>query len=332
MKKWLIGIVLLLGVLIAAKQLSHNDYTSAKKLAEAGNYQAFYTEIKADVTKGDEDATDLLMLYFLKAVQDGNLAEAKYYLDQNKNIINQSDKDGARAMDAAFVAYTINIDMIKFLLTYQPELNYEIPYFKNMSLLQMVILNSSLSNGSELVNLLIDNGASVNFHSKEGEASNSALLLSYSADNFEIFKILIRHGALIKEPNMRDDKHDLLGLIAGSYVLELQKYIPKIKAIYAAPLSQEVLSIIQSSSYRTIHSRNMAYLNIIVEAKKLNLIDERGLLKLTQYFAATNEVDGMKLLVNHGLCSYNSICADAIEKALLNNNRAIVAIIKQGEK
>lgn len=332
MKKWLIGIVLLFSVVIAAKQLNSNDYSSAKQLAEAGNYQAFYTEIKEDVAKGDEDATNVLMNYFLKAVQDGDITEVKYYLDQDRKIVNRSDKDGARAMDAALVAETVNISMIKLLLTYQPELNYEIPYFKNMSLLQMIALNHRLNNGNELVKLLLDRGANINFYTKQGDASNSALLLSYSADNFEIFKTLINHEALIKDPNFSDDKHDLLGLIAGSYVLELRKHIPKIKAIYSKPLSPEVLLIIQSLSYRTIHSRNMAYLNLIVEAKKLNDIDERGLLKLTQYFAATNEADGMKLLVNHGLGSYNSICADAIEKALLNNNRAIIAIIKQGKK
>lgn len=323
MKKWLIGIVLLLGIVIAAKQLSHHDYTSAKKLADSGNYQAFYTEIKEDVAKGDEDATNVLMDYFLKAVQDGDIAEAKYYLDQDRSLINKTDKDGARAMDAALVADVIRIDILKFLLGYQPELNYKIPYFKNMSLLQMIASNNNLSKGDELAKSLIEHGANVNFYNGEGDSSNSSLLLSYSSDNFEVFKVLIQYGA-----NVKDDKHDLLGLIAGSYVLELKKNLPNLKAIYSTPLASEVISIAQSQTYRTVHSRNMAYLRLIFQTKKISDMDPRGLSKLSQYYAATNEIDGMKLLIDHGLCQYKAICVDAIQKATFNNNRAILSIIK----
>ncbi|MCK9373011.1 MAG: ankyrin repeat domain-containing protein [Sulfuricurvum sp.] len=328
MKKWLIGIVFLLGVVIAAKQLSQHDYSSAKQLADTGNYQAFYSGIKEDVAKGDEEATNLLMDYFLKAVQDGDIAEAKYYLDQDRSLINKTDKDGVRAMDAALVGNVIQVEMMKFLLAYQPELNYKIPYFKNMSLLQMIATNNNLSSGDVLAKYLIDHGANVNFYNVEGDSSNSPLLLSYSSDNFEVFKVLIQYGANIKDDKFADDKHHLLGLIAGSYVLELKKNIQNLKAIYSTPLSPEVVSIVQSQAYRAIDSRNMTYLTLIFQTKKISDMDPRGLSKLAQYYAATNEIDGMKLLIDHGLCQYKEICVDAIQKATFNNNRAILSIIK----
>ncbi|DAB38630.1 MAG: hypothetical protein A2552_09975 [Sulfuricurvum sp. RIFOXYD2_FULL_44_160] len=328
MKKVFIGIVLIFGILMATKQLMHKDYSSAKQLADSGNYQAFYTGIKEDVAKGDKDAANLLMDYFLKAVQDGDIAEAKYYLDQDRSLIDKTDKDGARAIDAALFGDVIQIETMKFLLEYQPELNYEISYFKNMSLLQMIASNSHLSKGDELAKYLIEHGANVNFYNVKGESSNSPLLLSYSSDNFETFKVLIQNGANIKDDKFTDDKHDLLGLIAGSYVLELNKNFPNIKAIYSTPLSSEVISIVQSQTYRTIHSRNMAYLALIFQTKKITDMDLRGLSKLAQYYAATNEIDGMKLLVNYGLCNNQKICTDAIQKAMLNNNRAILSILK----
>lgn len=328
MKKVLIGIVLIFGVLMTAKQLMHKDYSSAKKLADSGNYQAFYAEIKDDVTKGNKDATNVLMDYFLKAVQDGDVAEVKYYLDQDRNLINKTDKDGARALDAALFGDVNQVEMMKFLLAYQPELDYKIQYFKNMSLLQMIATNNNLYRGDELTKYLIEHGANVNFYNAEGDSSNSPLLLSYSSDNFEVFKVLIQNGADIKSNNFTDDKHDLLGLIAGSYVLELKKKLPNLKAIYSTPLSSEVISIVQSQTYRAIHSRNMAYLTLIFQINKIDDFDPRGLSKLSQYYAATNELDGMKLLVDHGLCSNQKICAEAIQKATFNNNRAILSILK----
>lgn len=332
MKKWLIGIVLLLGVVIAAKQLSQNNYSSAKQLADTGNYQAFYTEIKEDVAKGDEDATNVLMDYFLKAVQDGDIAETKYYLDQDRSLINKTDKDGARAMDATLFGDVIQVEMMKFLLEYQPELNYKIPYFKNMSLLQMIASNNNLSKGDELTKYLIDHGANVNFYNVEGESSNSPLLLSYSSDNFETFKVLIQHGANIKDDKFTDDKHDLLGLIAGSYVLELKKNLPNLKAIYSTPLSSEVISIVQSQTYRMVHSRNMAYLTLIFQTKKISDMDPRGLSKLAQYYAATNEIDGMKLLIDHGICQkYSNLCTQAIKAAHMNNFTEIEKLIQENK-
>lgn len=328
MKKVLIGIVLIFGVLMTAKQLMHKDYSSAKKLADVGNYQVFYAEIKEDVAKGDEEASNLLMDYFLKAVQDGDITESKYYLDQDRSLINKTDKDGARAMDATLFGDMIQVEMMKFLLEYQPELNYEILYFKNMSLLQMIALNNNLFKGDELAKYLIEHGANVNFYNVEGESSNSPLLLSYSSDNFETFKVLIQYGANIKDDKFTDDKHDLLGLIAGSYVLELKKKLPNLKAIYSTPLSSEVISIVHSQTYRTIHSRNMAYLAHIFQTKEVSDMDPRGLSKLAQYYAATNEIDGMKLLVDYGLCKNQKICVDAIQKAKLNNNTEIEKLIK----
>ena len=168
MKKWLIGIVLLIGVVIAAKQLNHNDYTSAKQLADAGNYQAFYSEIKEDVVKRDEDATNLLMDYFLKAVQDGDIAEAKYYLDQDRSIIDrdcESSKEhrNGRAIYAALLGYDGNDDMIKSLLSYRPELNFPIKNIQNVSPLQMAVMDTRYKDNLHLIQLLIDGGANQDF-------------------------------------------------------------------------------------------------------------------------------------------------------------------------
>lgn len=330
MKKWLIGIVLIFGVLMAAKQLIHKDYTSAKKLAEAGNYQAFYTEINKDVAKGDKEATNLLMDDFLTAVQDGDTTKVKFYLEQDRSIIDKTDKNGARAVDASLFGKVVRIDLLKYILEYQPELNYQLPYYKNLSPLQTIALSNDIKSGSLITELLIDHGANVNYRSeKDDEASYSALSLSYLSNTSEVFKTLLQHGASMKVEKKMDDDHNLLTLITGSYINELQKHIPNLKKIYSSPLSSEVLSIIKSPSYRVLHQKNVGYLSVIFETKELDELDEFELLKLAQYYAITNEVDGMKLLVDHGLCTFSSICEDAMQKARLNNNTAIVLLLNR---
>lgn len=330
MKKWLMGIAFILSILMIVQQLRTNEYASAKKLAESGNYQAFYAEIKNDVTKGDKDATDVLIEYFHNAVHTGDIVESKFYLDQDRSLINKTDKIGARAMDAALSADVVRLDMLKLLLEYQPELNYQLPYYKNLSPLQTIALSNDIKSGSLITELLIDHGANVNYRSeKDDEASYSALSLSYLSNTSEVFKTLLQHGASMKVEKKMDDDHNLLTLITGSYINELQKHIPNLKKIYSSPLSSEVLSIIKSPSYRVLHQKNVGYLSVIFETKELDELDEFELLKLAQYYAITNEVDGMKLLVDHGLCTFSSICEDAMQKARLNNNTAIVLLLNR---
>lgn len=329
MKKVLIGIAFILSIIMIVQQLRTNEYASAKKLAESGNYQAFYAEIKNDVTKGDKDAADVLIEYFHNAVHTGDIVESKFYLDQDRSLINKTDEIGARAMDAALSADVVRLDMLKLLLEYQPELNYQLPYYKNFSPLQTIALSNDIKNGSLITELLIDHGANINYRSeKDDEASYSALSLSYLSNTSEVFKTLLQHGASMKVEKKMDDDHNLLTLITGSYINELQKHISNLKKIYSSPLSSEVLSIIKSPSYRVLHQKNLGYLTVIFETKELDELDEFELLKLAQYYAITNEVDGMKLLVEHGLCTFSSICEDAIQKARLNNNTEIEKLIQ----
>jgi len=328
MRKKIIGVVILVGLLFVGKLIwNMNDISTIRHFAENGEYQTFYTKIKDKVEQHDSAAIEMLMEYFIQAVQNGTLEQVKYYLDQNKNLINMQSKEGARAVDALLVANEqVNLEVLNLLLSYHPELNYTVSYFRNMVPLQMIASKHNLHNGVEIINLLIRNGANPNFCSSEGEASSSALLMSYIADNLEIFQALLKNGASIKLENKNGN--ELLGFIAGSYVLELQKSFPELKNIYSNPLTQKVQAVIQSNSYRIIHIKNMKYLQIAMESKTINDFDEKGLLKLAQYYAVTNEVDGMTLLKEKGLCHLKNICDDVYQKALLNNNRAIMSIIK----
>lgn len=323
MKKVLIGIAFILSIIMIVQQLRTNEYASAKKLAEAGNYKAFYTEIRKDVAKGDKEATNLLMDDFLTAVQDGDTKKVKFYLDQDRSLINKTDRNGARAVDASLFGKVVRIDLLKYFLEYQPELNYQLPYYKNLSPLQTIALSNDIKNGSLITELLLDHGADVNYCSKkDDETSYPALLISYTYNNFEVFKTLLDHGALVNI-----GEYDLLENIVGTYGLEIEKYM-SIKSLLKTPLSSQTKAIIQSKTYRAIYENNMKYLSAILDAKSLNDLDQHGLLNLARYYAATNEIDGMKLLVDHGLCKFSSICEDAIQKARLNNNTEIEKLIQ----
>lgn len=327
MRKKIIGVVVLVGLLLVGKLIwNMNDISTIRHFAENGQYQTFYTKIKDKVEQHDSAAIEMLMEYFIQAVQNGTLEQVKYYLDQNKNLINMQSKEGARAVDALLVANEqVNLEMLNLLLSYHPALNYTVPYFKNMSPLQMISTNTRLSNGDILTKLFIDKGADVNFKS----GNSPALTWSYVADNHNVFKILVNSGANLKAYN--ENNKDIIDYIKSSYLLELKKYFSELKLSYSKPLSIQEFNIIKSSSYRNIHSRNMLYLSEIFENNKIENLNTDSLNELAKYFAMSNEVTGLSLLMKQKLCSNYTLCNDLLQIAILNNNRAIIALIKEGE-
>ncbi len=325
MKKWLISLALLLSIVIVAKQLKSNDYILAEKLVTAGNYKGFYAEIENDLFENNKDARELLVEAFLIAVQDNDIEEVTYYLNQDRIIVDSFNAEGYRAIDVALSNKTIELETIKVLLTYNPELNYKIKYLKNFTPIQYISSTDKeqLKNAKAL-QLLISAGADVNCYAEDGDASSSAILLSYVSDNIEIFKILAESGANIKDSNERSikNKNDILSYIAGSYVLELTKHNVDLLAFYKKPVDAKIKSILKSESYRIIHKKNIEYLKIISNNNLLKESSDYGLKKLENFYAATNEVDGFKIL------SKNIINKEElIDIALLNNNRAILHIV-----
>lgn len=334
MIKWLIGIVLLLGIVIAVKQLNHHDYSSAKKLAEAGNYQAFYTEIKEDVAKGDADATNVLMDYFLKAVQDGDIAEAKYYLDQNRSLIdrkcesNEEHRNG-RAIYAALLAYDGSDDMIKLLLSYRPELNFQIKNIQNVSPLQMAVMDTRYKDNLQLIQLLIDNGANQDFYT-QGDyqySNNSPLMLAYLNNKTNVFTYLLKREtkteALIHHTKEHQDF--IFDDIAMSYFeLMIKKGID-----VTPPPKSDFLNALQQTDYRQFHQKNMLYVTALLDKGLVDKASESELKKLFIFYASTGEMDAIKLFIDHGICQkYPNLCTQAMEAARINHFTEIEKIIR----
>lgn len=337
MKKWLIGIVLLLGVVIAAKQLSQNDYSSAKQLADSGNYQAFYTAIKKDVVKGDKDATNLLMDYFLKAVQDGDIVEAKYYLDQDRSIIdrdcdsNEEHRNG-RAIYAALLAYDGHDDMIKLLLSYHPELNFQIKNIQNVSPLQMAVMDTRYKNNLQLIQLLINSGAKQDFytHGDYQYSNNSPLMLAYLNDKLDVFTYLLKREtkteALIHHTKEHQDF--IFDDIAMSYF----GFMIKKGIDVTPPPKPDFLNALRQIDYRELHQKNMQYVTALLNKGLIHRVSEKELKKLFVYYASIGEVDGTKIFIDHGICTkYPNLCTQAIEAAHKNNFTKIEKLIQENK-
>lgn len=329
MKAWLAGIVLLIGALIAAKQLNGNDYTIAKKFAEAGNYQAFYAEIKEDVAKGDEGAIDLVMLYFLKAVYDGDVEEVKYYLDHNAKFINQQDKDGDRAMDiAVLLTKKHQIDMINTLLLYHPELHYRRTKPENLTFTEELFwFMPKISPSKEMVALLIDHGMDVNNYGKPDMHDNCIppLAVSYLHNDYELFELLLPNSKNIN-PVYKLNKNNatLVEKIAFSYIAEIQKAGTKLEH----PADEKLWSVIRSEKYRTLHQNNMRYVQALLRHRLIDRTSEKELKKLFVFYASTGEAGGTKLFVEHGICQkYPALCTQGIRAARVNRFDEIEKII-----
>lgn len=330
MKKWFIGIVLLLGVVIAAKQLSHHDYTSAKKLADSGNYQAFYTEIKEGVDKGDEDATNVLMLYFLKAIYDGDIAETKYYLSENPHLINQVDKDGDRAMNIViFFTKQNKIEMFKLLLQFSPELNYRRTKPEDVTNLEeFFIFLPKVDNPLEILTLLQKHGMSINNYGnvEKNTISLPPLGLSYHHNNFEVFNYVLQYVNEIN-PMIKSKKNQLTLLedIGFSYVNEIQKQGAKLEH----PADEKLWSVICSEKYRQLHQKNMLYVSALLNKGLVDKASEKELRKLFVFYASIGETDGTKVFIDHGICQkYPNLCTQAIEAARINHFTEIEKIIR----
>lgn len=329
MKKIILVFILLITVVVFVKQFNTKDYILAEKLVTAGDYKGFYAEIKNGLLENNEDARELLLEAFLIAVQDNDIEEVTYYLNQNRTIVDSFNAEGYRAIDVALSNKTIELEIIKVLLTYNPELNYKIKYLKNFTPIQYISsTNKEQLKNAKALELLISAGADINYYAEDGDASSSALLLSYVSDNIEMFKILIENGANIKASNESSikNKNDILSYIAGSYVLELTKYKVDLSAFYKKPVDEKIKSILKSESYRIIHKKNLEYLKIIANNNTLKESSDYGLKKLANFYAATNEVDGFKIL------SKNIINKEElIEISLLNDNRAILHIVNENK-
>jgi hypothetical protein len=335
MKKWLIGIVLLLGVVLAAKQLSQNDYSSAKKLAEAGNYQAFYSEIKENVAKGDKEATNLLMDYFLKAVQDVDIAEVKYYLDQDRSLIDrecESKHRNGRAIYAALLAYDGSDDMIKLLLSYRPELNFQIKNIQNVSPLQMAVMDTRYKDNLHLIQLLIDSGANQDFytHGDYHYSNNSPVMLAYLNDKLDVFTYLLKRETKTEALIHHTKKHQdfILDDIAMSYFdLMIKKGID-----VTPPLKQDFLNALNQSDYRALHQKNMKYVTALLHKGLIYKVSENELKKLFVYYMSVREVDGTKVFIDHGMCQkYSNLCTQAIKAAHMNNFTEIEKLIQENK-
>lgn len=337
MKKILIGIVLIFGVLMAAKQLMHKDYSSAKKLADAGNYQAFYTEIKEDVATGNADATNVLIDYFLKAVQDGDIAEVKYYLNQDRSLVNREcesseEHRNGRAIYAALLAYDGSDDMIKLLLLYRPELNFQIKNIQNVSPLQMAVMDTRYKENLHLIQLLIDSGANQDFytHGDYQYSNNSPVMLAYLNNKLDVFTYLLKRETKTEAFIHHTKEHQdfILDDIAMSYF----GFMIKKRIDVTPPPKPDFLNALHDTNYRTLHQNNMKYVTALLHKGLIDKTSEKELKKLFVFYASTGEMDGTKVFIDHGMCQkYPNLCTQAIETARINNFTEIEKLIKENK-
>jgi ankyrin repeat protein len=331
MKKW-IGVVIAVFIIgVLSNKFLIDNYTEAKQLADKGDYQAFYTLIKDDIDKGDEDAKEILIEYFLKAVDEEDIAEVKYYLSKDNNIINSSKDNGPRAMDLALIAEDkINIDFIKLLLTYKPELDYEILF--NQETFQFSekasIHCAAVKNGSEALRLLLKAGMDPNVltNKQNGHSKYPPLYTGYRFNNFEVFEKLLEQTSDIN-PIVVTDKHEdtLIQLMMNEYI----KVINQSGAKLEHPASALLHKTIGSSEYRQVHNKNMKYFRSMVDHGLIDKVSEKELRKIFVYLASTGEVDATKLFVSNGICSkYKGLCNLAMVAARHEKFDQVEHIIK----
>lgn len=317
MKK-LLRIVLLIGIVLLLQNCS-NNYKKAQSYAEAGNYQAFYNEISRDVKNGNNQAKNLLIDYFFKAIQDGNEKAVQYYLEEKPSLVDMEDSDGNRAVDVVLFDEQINIPMLKILLQYHPDLNYIVKFY-DMSPLQVIV--SGKYNNIKAIKLLLHHGADVNFIGTSNRSKNTPLILSYVRDKIEVFSILLKAGA-----NYTMSHNNLYDTIASSYGFYLKNHGIDLKGFYNKSISSKTQAVLHTFGYRTVHEKNMKYLTLlqrhINQTKKTSCAAK----KLIKWYIKTRENKALQSLMSHNICK--KVLDDMKEFAIQSNNRAALYILNQ---
>lgn len=330
MKKVLIGIVLIFGVLMGAKQLMHKDYSSAKKLADTGNYQAFYSEIKKDVAKGDKEAIDLIVSYLHKAIDEGDISEAKYYLENDSDLIGKKDELGLYPIDiAVFFTKQNQIDMIKMLLEFHPNLNYRMIAPEDITFTESFFLYlPRIDHVEAILKLLIANGMDLNNYGdpSKHDICLPPLIKSYLNDNFELFVFLLQYTKHLN-PIMKNKGNyaSLIEKIAFSYIDLIEKSGTKLEY----PANEQLWSVIRSEKYRALHQKNIQYVKALLDHGLIDQASEKELRKLFVFYASMGEMDGIKLFIDHGICTkYPNLCTQAKQIARNNHFTEIEKLIQ----
>ncbi|PSM51226.1 hypothetical protein CBLAS_1292 [Campylobacter blaseri] len=267
-----------------------------------------------------------LMDNFFLAIQNLDKKEVQSFLLKDKKIIN-TQHNGFRAVDVCLFNDNFDIEMLKLLLAHKPQLDYLIPSFKNMSPLQMIATADNLKDGILLAKLLVDSGANVDFKDSNGDGSSSALIFSYISDNYEFFKFLIEKGANLKLTN--ENNKDIIDYMLSNYLNEIIKYHPNIKLSFENKIPQDIFQITTKDSYRLISDANLKYLKTIFRTKSLQDLNQNIIATLAKYYALTNEISGLELLLKQGLCDNNKLCYKLNQIAILNSNVAVINLLNK---
>jgi hypothetical protein len=344
--KILLSVVVIAIVIFSARDtmpVQMANYYVANKLVNAGLYKTFYWSIERRLLQNDEMAKKVLTYYFLMAIKDGDLEATRYYLQQRPTLIDAQYADSVdgtamifRSTTVALLGdfvtanaanttnATINIDMLKLLLEYHPDLNYALPSgrkYNNGEEMQISLLAFAVSNYDiDVITLLIENGADVNFHFKR----DAPLSISYMFDKFDIFKLLLQKGAKLR---YGEDKIDSVVVdIAMDNSIEFKC---PLGAWHKEPANKSCFYAVKNENYQKALKKNTRYMQeVFLQVTDFSEADREGFTILAEFFTASNQIDEMGILLEHDLCKISN-CDEILRVAKMNDNKEVIAIVEK---
>jgi hypothetical protein len=327
MKKIALLFALLFVVAFVYVGFSSNNYKEARVAADAGYYVEFYTIIKDDVASGKEDAKNVLMEYVLRAIDKGNFEELKYYMSQNPKLINEEDQNGTRPIEAVLVTpkyKSVNLAMLDLLLSYHPNLNYNVKQSDDMSIAQILAVRDDLNSKQQVVDLLVKHGLDIDLHDAacDGRAKSvPPLTYAYLDGNIDFFDVAIKYA---KDMNPKNNDGSLLDAILNSYITMIKEQNPEYQFDINRFSKDEADELLRSERYRALHRKNMQFLESLFKNNITDKIKEEELRKLVEFYAITGESDALMLMHQNGLSKFQRVCRDAKQKAIDNKNYSLV--------
>ncbi|QKF65031.1 hypothetical protein [Campylobacter corcagiensis] len=260
-----------------------------------------------------------------EAIVADDYDKAKDMLDKNPNLINLKNSQHKRPL-AIFVERNKNMKMYDLLLRYEPELNFEVA--NHVSFLESFLFDCDISDidSVKFIDKSIKAGATIEYanylSSKQKDNKFYMLSYAYALNKHKLFDYLLSYD---------DTKIDgfLLEFIstAMEYIHGEMKY-----DYLKKPLNKIYKEKSNDKNYNEFRDNFFNYLDEILKKHNFDIFNEKELNLLIRIFCYIDDKNGIKYLLDRGICSYEKYFQAIKEWAKFYESEKILNLLEEKEK
>lgn len=250
--------------------------------------------------------------------------KVKAMLDENPELVNLNNSEYKRPL-FVFVQHNKNVKMYDLLLKYKPELNFEVA--KYVSFLESFLFDCNISDvdSVKFIDKTIKAGATITYSNylSSKQKDNKFYMLSYAY-------ALNKHKLFIHLLNYDDTKID--GFLLRFIIMGMEYIHGEVKSDYLKkPISETYKEKSNDKNYNEFRKHFFNYLDEILKKYSFDFFNEKELNFLIRVFCYIDDVDGMRQLLNKGICNYKKYCKMIDEWSNFYESKKILNLLEEIE-